>query len=104
MREIATGPEFEILPKDMPSSRRGRAAPTRGPHCARSRRILLAGHPQLQLAAPDEDGFRAALDLGGYGVKVGAGRTAARYRIAAVEAVRDWLAASLAALESGAKK
>jgi trehalose 6-phosphate phosphatase len=46
----------------------------------------------------DEDGFRAAALLGGYGVKVGAGESVARYRISAVAGVHDWLAASLAAL------
>jgi trehalose 6-phosphate phosphatase len=48
--------------------------------------------------ATDEDGFSAAAELGGWGVKVGPGPSAARYRIAAVEDVHAWLAASLAAL------
>ena len=39
----------------------------------------------------DEDGFRAAAELGGFGVKVGPGDTAARYRLADVGAVHDWL-------------
>jgi trehalose 6-phosphate phosphatase len=47
----------------------------------------------------DEDGFRAAERLGGYGVKVGPGPTAARYRIAEVGLVHDWLHDSLAVLE-----
>jgi trehalose 6-phosphate phosphatase len=47
----------------------------------------------------DEDGFRTAERLGGYGVKVGPGPTAARYRIAQVGLVHDWLHQSLAALE-----
>ncbi|HEX9706032.1 MAG TPA: trehalose-phosphatase [Steroidobacteraceae bacterium] len=46
----------------------------------------------------DEDGFRAAAELGGFGVKVGPGASIARYRIAAVGGVYDWLRASLAAL------
>lgn len=40
----------------------------------------------------DEDGFRAAADSGGFGIKVGAGETAARYRLADVAAVHGWLA------------
>jgi len=40
----------------------------------------------------DEDGFEAATALGGFGVLVGAERrTAARYRLADVEAVLGWL-------------
>ncbi|MGQ7793390.1 trehalose-phosphatase [Faunimonas sp. B44] len=39
----------------------------------------------------DEDGFRAAAELGGFGVKVGQGESAARYRLADVSAVHDWL-------------
>jgi len=42
----------------------------------------------------DEDGFRAAAEAGGFGVKVGAGGTAARYRLADVGAVHEWLAMS----------
>ncbi|RZJ24373.1 MAG: trehalose-phosphatase [Brevundimonas sp.] len=40
----------------------------------------------------DEDGFRAAAELGGFGVLVGAPReTAARYGLPGVTAVLDWL-------------
>lgn len=49
----------------------------------------------------DEDGFRAAAELGGYGVKVGPGATAAHYRMATIEEVHAWLRASLASLEQG---
>jgi trehalose 6-phosphate phosphatase len=45
----------------------------------------------------DEDGFVAAAELGGYGVKVGDGPTLARYRCSDVTDVRAWLRASLAA-------
>lgn len=42
----------------------------------------------------DEDGFEAATAAGGYGVLVGPARaTRARWRLAGVEAVLDWLAA-----------
>lgn len=39
----------------------------------------------------DEHGFTLVQDLGGYGVKVGSGRTAARHRLAGVAEVRRWL-------------
>ena len=42
----------------------------------------------------DEDGFRAAAEAGGFGVKVGAGESAARYRLADVGGVHGWLAMS----------
>jgi trehalose 6-phosphate phosphatase len=40
----------------------------------------------------DEDGFRAAAQAGGFGVKVGPGATAAAYRLPDVSAVHRWLA------------
>lgn len=40
----------------------------------------------------DEYGFRAVNRLGGYSIKVGPGRTAARWRLPNVRAVREWLA------------
>jgi trehalose 6-phosphate phosphatase len=43
----------------------------------------------------DEDGMRAAAALGGFGVKVGDGPTLARYRLADVPAVHDWLGSLL---------
>ncbi len=43
----------------------------------------------------DEDGFTAVQAAGGWGVKVGAGPTGARYRLADTDAVRDWLLAAL---------
>lgn len=49
----------------------------------------------------DEDGFRAAAALGGHGVKVGPGRTAAPYRIDEVSAVHAWLESSLRSLDAG---
>jgi trehalose 6-phosphate phosphatase len=45
--------------------------------------------------ATDEYGFAAVAQLGGIAVKVGKGRTAARYRLRDVAAVRRWLRASL---------
>mgnify|MGYP002784620263 CR=1 FL=1 len=47
--------------------------------------------------ATDEDGFDAVQSAGGWGVKVGAGPSVARYRLADPPAVRAWLQDSLAA-------
>ncbi len=44
----------------------------------------------------DEDAFIAVDTMGGYGVKVGAGDTVARFRCADVAAVLDWLRRSIA--------
>ncbi|WP_313081934.1 trehalose-phosphatase [Pulveribacter sp.] len=46
----------------------------------------------------DEDGFAAVQALGGTGLKVGAGETAARTRIPSPAAVRDWLHGAAQAL------
>lgn len=46
----------------------------------------------------DEDGIVAAQELGGFGVKIGSGESAARYRLPDVPAVHRWLRASLANL------
>lgn len=45
----------------------------------------------------DEDGVEAAQALGGWGVRVGPGATAARYRLADVDAVARWLGATVTA-------
>lgn len=42
----------------------------------------------------DEDGMRAATELGGYGIKVGKGDSVARYRLADPDAVHAWLASA----------
>lgn len=106
MREIVTSPELEIL--------RGHAvveARPRGVHKGAALRELsrhapFAGRKPVYVGddRTDEDGFRAALVAGGHGVKVGPEPTEARYRLAAVEAVHAWLAASLAALEAGEER
>lgn len=47
----------------------------------------------------DEDGFRRAAELGGYGIKVGAGRSMAAYRAIDIAALWDWLDALAARFE-----
>lgn len=60
----------------------------------------FAGHPPIFIGddLTDEDGFRAARELGGYGVVVGPRRpTQAIYALAGVKAARRWLATALEA-------
>lgn len=45
--------------------------------------------------ATDEDGFRAVQSMGGFGVKVNAGKSNARYRCYSVAEVHGWLRESL---------
>jgi trehalose 6-phosphate phosphatase len=49
----------------------------------------------------DEDGFRAVNDLGGISIRVGAGETEARYRLADEPAVEAWLGRVAEALDGG---
>ncbi len=48
----------------------------------------------------DEDGMRAAIELGGYAIKVGQGGTCAPFRLADVAAVHNWLNSFIPALET----
>jgi trehalose 6-phosphate phosphatase len=72
---------------------------TPGPHKGDAVCAFMA-EPPFEGACPiyvgddltDEDGFNAAVDLGGFGVLVGPDRrTSAAYRLADVEAVLGWL-------------
>jgi trehalose 6-phosphate phosphatase len=47
----------------------------------------------------DEDGFETLQALGGGGVKVGAGETLAKFRLAGTATLREWLACSLRLIE-----
>jgi len=101
MREVVKSREFEVL--------RGHSVIEARPRDAHKGAALrkLAAHAPFAGRRPvfvgddrtDEDGFRAALVLGGHGVKVGREPSEARYRLATVDAVHEWLAAGLAALE-----
>ncbi len=43
----------------------------------------------------DEDGMRAAMDLGGFGIKVGEGESVAAYRLSSPRHVKAWLGGEL---------
>ena len=100
LREVATAPEFEILHGHYVIEAR-----PRGIHKGAALKSLI-GQPPFAGRRPvfvgddrtDEDGFRAALVMGGHGVKIGPEPSIARYRLASVEAVHAWLAASLVVL------
>lgn len=102
MREIVRSPAFELLeghcviearPQGVDKGKALRALALRAP---------FAGRPPVFVGddVTDEDAFTVAAEAGGYGVKVGPGASAARYRLAAVDGVHEWLRASLEALES----
>lgn len=68
----------------------------------------LLRHPVFMRRAPvfvgddvaDEEGFLAVQAAGGFGIKVGAGPTQARHRLADAAAVHDWLHESLLQLKA----
>ena len=100
MRELATAPEFEILRGHFMVEARPRGTHKGAAVNSLQRHAPFSGRRPVFVGddRTDEDGFRAALVLGGYGVKVGPEPSEARYRLASVAAVNDWLARSLAAL------
>ena len=101
MRALAATPALEILVGNQVVEARPRGANKGAALAALAERAPFAERAPVFVGddVTDEDGFRVAQQLGGYGVKVGAGATAARYRIAEVLQVHDWLSASLSALE-----
>jgi trehalose 6-phosphate phosphatase len=103
MREIVASPDFEILLGHAVAEARPRGADKGAALHALSMHAPFKGRRPVFVGddRTDEDGFFAAQALGGHGVKVGPGATLARYRIGTVAGVRDWLAASLAALGAG---
>jgi trehalose 6-phosphate phosphatase len=100
----AISPEFELLRGHAVAEARPRGTNKGAALAALARHGAFAGRRPVFVGddVTDEDGFHAAAALGGYGVKVGPGGTAARYRMADVGEVHDWLAASRDALAHGA--
>ncbi len=101
MRELAAKTELQVITGHAVMEARPRGADKGGALRALAARAPFAGRKPVFVGddATDEDGFRAAAEEGGYGVKVGPGASIARYRIEAVAGVYAWLRASLAALE-----
>lgn len=97
MRSIATSLNLEVIVGDMVVEARvpgiGKGEALR----EFSRRSPFKDRPPVFIgdSAFDEEGFAAADELGGYGVKVGGGRTLARYRFRDVVRVHQWLDSSL---------
>jgi len=100
MNETADAPEFEILRGHAVVEARPRGTNKGDAVAALSKHGSFAGRRPVFVGddVTDEDGFRAAALLGGYGVKVGPGKTSARFRMSGVDEVHAWLEESLAAL------
>ncbi len=100
LRELATAPAFEILHGHYVVEARPRGVHKGAALKAFAAHAPFAGRKPVFVGddRTDEDGFRAALVQGGYGVKVGPEPSIARYRIPTVKGVNAWLTASLAAL------
>ena len=58
----------------------------------------------VQVDVTDEDGIRAVQAAGGFGIRVGPGRSEARYRLVDTDAVADWLARAAADEPSAERK
>lgn len=103
MKGVAASPEFEVLRGHAVVEARPRGTNKGAALSALSKHGSFAGRRPVFVGddVTDEDGFRAAALLGGFGVKVGPGETAARYRMSDVGEVHAWLAASLTALTDG---
>jgi trehalose 6-phosphate phosphatase len=100
MRELVAGTDLQVIEGHAVVEARPPGIDKGGALRSLSAQPPFAGRQPVFVGddATDEDGFHAAALLGGYGVKVGQGTSAARYRIEAVEDVHAWLRASLAAL------
>jgi trehalose 6-phosphate phosphatase len=103
MRETVTSQDFEVLRGHQVVEARPRGVHKGAAVREFSRHAPFAGRSPVYVGddRTDEDGFRAALVLGGYGVKVGPEPSEARHRLASVEAVHAWLATSLAGAAGG---
>ena len=101
MRALAPAGRFDVSEGSRVVEARPRGAAKGAALAALAQQAPFAGRQPVFVGddMTDEDGFRAAERMGGYGVKVGPGPTAARYRIAEVGRVHAWLHESLAALD-----
>jgi len=106
MCALAAGPGLEVLVGHRVVEARARGT-NKGVALQRlAAHAPFSGRPPVFIGddATDEDGFGVARELGGYGVKVGAGATGARYRFGAVGQVHEWLSESLAGLARGSER
>ncbi len=103
MRELVATTNLQVITGHAVVEARPRGADKGGALRQLAEHAPFAGRRPVFVGddATDEDGFRAAAALDGYGVKVGAGASVARYRIETVDGVYAWLRASLEALERG---
>ena len=104
LRELAAGPDFETLRGHYVVEARPRGIHKGAAVKALQRHAPFNGRKPVFVGddRTDEDGFRAALVFGGYGVKVGPEPSEARYRLPTVAAVNAWLTKSLMSLTAGA--
>jgi trehalose 6-phosphate phosphatase len=97
MNALARGNEFEIINGHMVVEARPRGTGKGRAVHALLARAPFAGRRPVFVGddVTDEDGFSAAVELGGHGVKIGTGPTLARYRLAHPEHLLAWLRGSL---------
>ena len=98
MRSLASPQLFEVIEGSKVIEARPRGADKGAALRAFARLEPFAGRLPVCVGddRTDEDGFAAAQEMQGFAVKVGAGASAARYRLPDVPAVHQWLRASLA--------
>jgi trehalose 6-phosphate phosphatase len=100
MHALMPGDEFDIMCGHMVVEARPRGANKGRALRAFMQQAPFAGRVPVYVGDDntDEDGFAAALDLGGFGVKVGRGISLAHFRCESVADVHAWLNASLGEL------
>jgi trehalose 6-phosphate phosphatase len=100
MREYAPARLFDVIGGSEVIEARPRGADKGVALRTLANRQPFAGRLQVYVGddQTDEDGIIAAQELGGFGIKIGRGASAARYRLPDVPAVHRWLRASLASL------
>ena len=100
MREYAPASLFDVIAGSEVIEARPRGADKGEALRSLAKLEPFAGRLQVYVGddQTDEDGIIAAQDLGGFGIKIGCGESAARYRLPDVPAVHRWLRTSLASL------